>query len=239
MSIALEDRARRPGKPARETAKTTRGPAIGKRLAEAILEGRLRPGDRLTEAMLARRFKVSRTPIREALRELAASGLIEMRPHRGAQVRALPLETMVHMLEVMAELEGFCARLAARRMSDAQRRELARLHKDYRALAAADDRDGYFQVSMRFHELIYAGSQNPVLEATAMRIRLQVSAYRRFQLRAPGRLEQSLAEHTAILEAIVARDAEAADRLMREHINIVGETFADLVATLPAGMAGR
>jgi DNA-binding GntR family transcriptional regulator len=90
---------------------------------------------------------------------------------------------------------------------------------------------------MRFHELIFAGTHNPFLEETATRIRHRVSAFRRHQLRAPGRLARSFAEHEAILNAILAGDAGEADRLMHHHIDVVGDTFADLVSGLPAATA--
>src|ERR1700675_4379688 len=182
-----------------EIRQTTRGADIVGRLEEDILGGHFQPGDRLAEEALAERFGVSRTPIREALRQLSAAGLVEMRPRRGAVVRSLLVADIVHMLELMAEIEGFCARLAARRMTPAQRGALAALHKAYGALAQQDDQDGYFAASMRFHELIFAGTHNPFLEETATRIQRRVSAFRRHQLRAPGRLAQSFAEHEAIL----------------------------------------
>jgi DNA-binding GntR family transcriptional regulator len=137
----------------------------------------------------------------------------------------------------MAEIEGLCARLAARRMTQAQRSALTALHKMYGALAREGDQDGYFAASMRFHELIYAGTHNPFLEETATRIRHRISAFRRHQLRAPGRLAQSFAEHDALLNAILLGDAEKADRLMHRHIDIVGDTFADLVSGLPGTTA--
>jgi DNA-binding GntR family transcriptional regulator len=220
-----------------EVRQTTRGVDIVGRLEEDILGGHFQPGDRLAEAALAERFGVSRTPIREALRQLGAAGLVEMRPRRGAVVRSLLVADIVHMLELMAEIEGFCARLAARRMTPAQRSALVALHKVYGALAQKGDQDGYFAASMRFHELIYAGTHNPFLEQTAIRIRHRISAFRRHQLRASGRLAQSLAEHEAVLKAILSGDAETADRLMHHHIDIVGDTFADLVSGLPVATA--
>ncbi len=152
-------------------------------------------------------------------------------------VVSVPVTRMVQMLEVMAELEGLCARLAARRMTLEQRRRLAHLHRGYGSLVKVGDPDRYFTASMRFHELIYASTQNPFLEELTNTMRQQVSVYRRYQLRAPGRIARSYAEHEAVLKAIVKGDASAADRLMRRHIDIVGDTFADLVSVLPASEA--
>lgn len=219
----------------RETG--TRVNAIVERLEEDVLSGRLKPGDRLTEHLLAQRFDVSRTPVREALCRLSSSGLVDLRPRKGAVVVSVPVTRMIQMLEVMAELEGLCARLAARRMTLEQRRQLSDLHREYGSLVKAGDPDRYFTSSMRFHELIYASTQNPFLEELTNSMRQQVSLYRRYQLRAPGRMARSYAEHEAILKAIVRGDASAADRLMRRHIDIVGETFADFVSVLPVSEA--
>ncbi len=102
----------------------TRADQLRRTLEEEIFTGRLKPGDRLDEQSLAQRFSVSRTPVREALRQLSASHLIEVRPRQGAVVAVITLPRLIEMFEVMAELEGMCARLAARRMTDDERSEL-------------------------------------------------------------------------------------------------------------------
>ena len=133
---------------------------LSERLRESIEEeiatGKLLPGTRLDEVDLATRFGVSRTPIREALRLLLGEGLVETRPQRGAVVAQVTPQRLIEMFEVMAELEAMCARLAARRMSDAELVEIEAAHEACRGSAAARDADAYFYANERFHYAIYA-----------------------------------------------------------------------------------
>ena len=110
-----------------------------RRLEAEIAEGRIEPGTRLDEQEVAERFGVSRTPVREAFRLLAAEDLVELRGRQGAVVRVIGVHTLIEMFQVMGELEGLCARLAARRLTDAQRQSLAGIHA---RLAAAADQEG-------------------------------------------------------------------------------------------------
>jgi DNA-binding GntR family transcriptional regulator len=120
-----------------------------------IADGRLLPGDRLDEVSLAARYGVSRTPIREALHSLAASGLVEVRPHRGAIVVDIGPDRLLEMFEVMAELEAMCARHAARRMTDADHRELLAAHEACGHAQAAGDCDRYYYDNARFHLAVF------------------------------------------------------------------------------------
>ena len=217
----------------------TRVDEIVHALEADIIAGRLAPSERLSEPALARRFRASRTPVREALRYLAWSGLIEMQPRRGAVVAGMPIPRMVQMFEVMAELEGLCARLATRRMTAAERNALLALHDECARAVQAGDSDAYYRMNRRFHEAIYAGAHNPFLKETTSAIRNRVSVYRRYQLRQPGRLAQSLTEHDAVLKAMCAGDGAHAESLMRAHISIQGDLFADFISALPVGGTAR
>src|SRR5262245_66095591 len=118
------------------------------------LRGVYPPGARLDEIGLAKRFGLSRTPVREALRQLTSAGLVEMRPHRGAIV-SLPTETtLAEMFEVMGELEASCARLAAQRMSPAERVRLELIHRRAEAAARANDVASYRTLNFEFHDAI-------------------------------------------------------------------------------------
>ena len=205
-------------------------------LEQRIVTGELEPGSRLDEQTLADAFGVSRTPVREALTQLASIGLVEMRPRQGAIVAVLSLRDLVDMFDVMAELEGMCARLAARRISRAERDALVGAHRAAAALVEADDADGYYAANAHFHELIYAASHNGFLERTVQGIRNRCAPYRRLQLRQPGRLAKSHAEHEAIVGAILAGEDERADQLARAHIVVQGEVFNDFVAAMPASL---
>ena len=202
-------------------------------LEREILAGDLPPGERLDESRLAARFGVSRTPVREALLQLASGGLVEMRPRQGAVVAAMTVQQLLQMFEVMAEMEALCARLAARRMTPAERQTLSSLHETCSEPAENGDVDGYYAANRSFHELIYSGAHNAYLEEQTRSLRNRLSSYRRFQLNHPGRIDQSLSEHGDVVAAIVAGDADRAADAMRAHVAIQGDTFTDLVAALP------
>jgi len=203
------------------------------RLEQEISGGRFQPGDRLDEQRLAAAFGVSRTPVREALRHLAAGGLIDLQPRRGASVAQVPLPRMIQMLEVMSTVEGLCARLATRRMADEERELLRALVARYGdALEQAAGADVVHELGLKFHDAIYAGAHNPFLEDLARKIRNRVAGYRRRQLDRPGRMQEAHDEHLRILEAILAGDAEGAEAAMGRHINMQSDRFIDFISAL-------
>ena len=194
-------------------------------LADDIACGRLVPGAALDETSLATRFGVSRTPVREALRELAAAGLIEHRPHRGAVVATLDAERLESMFVVMAELEALCAGLAATAMTAAERAELDAMHDAAAELVRTGDLTAYREANDRFHEFIYAASHNPFLEETVLGVRRRVLAFRRAQFHGLGRLAVSHAEHERVVRALQRGDRDAAAREMRAHLTSSGRSF--------------
>lgn len=198
-----------------------------------IVSGQRPPGSRIEEAALAARFGVSRTPVREALMQLASIGFVAVRPHQGAVVARMTVQGMMEMFEVMAELEALSAALAARRMTDPERRALQEVHEACRALVEAAEPERYYDENKRFHERIYAGSHNRFLEQNTKAIRNRVSPYRRLQLRLHGRLRRSWEEHDAVVRAILEGDGEAARRAMQGHVTIQGSNFTDFIASLP------
>ena len=204
--------------------------AISEKLETEIVEGILPPGTRLEEPALAERFGVSRTPVREALQRLSASGLVELKPRRGTQVLNPSIGRIVEMFEVMAELEAACARLCARRAGP----ELITRLRDWLArcqqAAESGDTSAYYDANRSFHRAIYHGSGNSFLAEQAELLHLRLTPFRRQQLRVPRRMRQSLAEHTQIVDAIEAgREAEA-EAAQRGHILIQGERFGDFLA---------
>jgi DNA-binding GntR family transcriptional regulator len=201
-------------------------------IEEEVATGRLRPGTHLDEAELAARFKVSRTPIREALSLLAGEGLVEIRPRRGAVVAQATPQRLVEMFEVMAELEGMCARLAARRITNTELAALEACHEHCSAAAAERDTDAYFYANEDFHLAIYAASHNQFLFEQAQSLQRKLRPYRRLQLRVRNRLQRSLAEHQTIIDAIREGNAELSDSNTRNHVVVQGDRFADLLAEL-------
>lgn len=212
---------------------------IRETLEKLIIEGEFGDGDRLDEVSLAARFGVSRTPLREALRMLAGSGLVELIPRRGAYVRHPGIAELVEMFEVMAELEALCGRLAARRISSG---ELAGLSIAARACEQAlekEDHDAYYHRNEDFHNLIYKAAGNGFLAAEARRLHKRLRPFRRMQLRARGRIRQSMKEHKVILKALEAGDPDASAEALRGHVIVQGERFHDLLASYEKSPAGK
>jgi DNA-binding GntR family transcriptional regulator len=212
--------------------RVSRAENLLQRLEEEILLGKLPPGSRLDEKQLADRFHVSRTPVREALWHLASSGLVERRRHHGAIVKQLTLVELIEMFQVIAELEGLCARLAARRMTLAERKQLHQIHRLAGKRIGYQDFEAFFESNNEFHENIFVGSKNRFLQQESRALRNRVNPYRRYITYQAGRMGKSHAEHEAIIKAIDSGNADEAQKLMRNHVNMLGEVVADFIASL-------
>ena len=196
-------------------------------LADDIVRGTLTPGQTLDETELARRFGVSRTPVREAIRQLAASGLVETRPHRGAVVARPSAERIAGMFEALKELEGLCSGLAALRMTGAERHALDHIHDELAILVRAGDPQRYYEVNLKFHMAIYAGSHNTYLAELTDATRARIAPFSRAQFRGVGRLPKSYREHQLVVEAILRGDRDGAVAAMRDHIEMVRDAYVD------------
>ena len=203
-------------------------------LEQAIIVGEFSDGERLDEVRLTERFAVSRTPVREALHLLSASGLVEFRPRRGTFVRHPSFVELVEMFEVMAELEAMCARLAARRASDEQIAKLSLACNACEVALARGDNDDYYCENEKFHQLLYTASANSFLRSEALRLQKRLQPFRRLQLQVRGRINESMDEHRAILQAIKNADSEGAANAIRDHISVQGIKFNDLMASYQA-----
>lgn len=194
-----------------------------------IVEGRLPLGARLDEGSLAKRFEVSRTPVREALLQLSAIGLVEIRPRRGAIVKAPSMKEVLEMFETMAELEAACGRYAARRITCEAEAQIQAAHEACAQAANAGNRDLYYEANAVFHGVIYAASRNDFLAGEAIALHRRLAPLRRFQLRVRNRMAQSLSEHEEITSALLSRDEAKTANLLREHVLIQGERLSDIV----------
>ncbi len=193
-------------------------------IEEDILTFKLKPGDKLDECRLADKYGTSRTPVREALRQLSSNGLIEIRPHRGAIVAKLGFRELIELLEVMAELEGACGRLSAKSCLNTDINAIAAAQEACVKYAELRDLESYQRANEVFHEAIYAASCNSTLVKLTLAVRNRVAAYRRLQLEQGSRIKASLSEHEKILRAIQEGLPEEADRLLQVHIlNLGGE----------------
>lgn len=206
-------------------------------IENGIVTGLFEPGERLDEVQLANRFGVSRTPIREALMQLSAIGLVEIRPRRGALVVDPAPQRVFEMFQVMAELEGMAGALAARRHTDEDRLALLAAHGKCEEAAISEDTDRYYYENELFHRSIYAASHNGFLEEQCVAMHRRLRPYRRLQLRVRNRMKVSFAEHGGIVDAILSGDHAAARALLRDHVAVQGDRFGDLVAQLSSAKA--
>jgi DNA-binding GntR family transcriptional regulator len=217
----------------------TRTEALREAIEDKIATGAFPPGMRLDETELTQKFGVSRTPLREALIQLSSMGIVSIRPRRGAVVADVTPQRLLEMFEVMGELEAMCARLAARRMSDADQQELLAAHRACEAACLAADPDGYYHKNEGFHHAIYRASHSGFLAEQAMALQRRLRPYRRLQLRVRNRMSTSFNEHTQIVEALLQGSPDIAAERLRQHILVQGERFADLLASLASLRASR
>lgn len=201
-------------------------------LEDDIINGRRAPGDRLDPEALCREFEVSRTPVREAIQQLVASGLVTVSPKKGTFVARVGLDQLIEMFEVMAELEGMCGRLAARRITEDELTALREALERCEAAAGAGDTDEYYYENEGFHDCIYAASHNTFLAEEARQLKQRLKPYRRLQLQVRQRMVGSLHEHREIVAAIEKGEASTAEQALREHVLIQGERFSDFVASV-------
>jgi len=223
------------GKQDPETAppiRLTRADELRQILADEIVRGKIRPGDTLDETAMAARFHVSRTPVREAIRQLAASGLVDAKPHRAAIVARPSHDDLIGMFEVMAELEGLCAYYAAERMTPAERVGLAQVHDDLRLLIQDGDPQNYHETNQLFHGTVYSGAHNAYLAELTLATRIRVQPFRRAQFRNLGRLAKSHEEHDRVVTAVMRADSSAAQKAMRDHIMTVFDEYEAYLRSL-------
>ena len=201
---------------------------IRQKLADRIICGELAPGTALDETSLATQFAVSRTPVREALRLLAASGLIDQKPHAQALVAKPDEATLAGMFEVMGYLEALCAGLSAVAMTAPERDALDRQHSQMAPIVRAGSASDYAQANDAFHSAIYDGAHNSYLAEITRSTRQRVQPFRRAQFAMLERLRQSHQEHGRIVDAILQGDRAGAENAMRGHISIVENAYRRL-----------
>jgi DNA-binding GntR family transcriptional regulator len=203
------------------------GSKVADTIREAITAGDFAPNQRLVEAELSEQFGASRASVRNALAQLATEGLVERIQNRGARVRAVSLDEAVEITEVRMALEGLCAAKAAERVTDADREALLDLGARMKAAVAAGDVLGYSDLNRRLHGRVLEMSGQHTACAVLERLHGQ-NVRRQFRLAMhPGRPQVSLPQHLAVIDAVCAGDADAAEAAMRAHLRSV-------VSALPA-----
>ncbi|MGI6036859.1 MAG: GntR family transcriptional regulator [Limnochordia bacterium] len=186
-------------------------------LRDAILSGRLEPGSRLVAERIAHELGVSRMPVRESLRRLESEGLVTRIPHKEAVVRQLSLDEIEDIYAIRLQLEGYGGRLAARNCSSGELEVLVQLADNAEAAARAGDWAGQQEANRRFHEGVFRASGSPVLFEILVNLWNRCSVYRHWAAKFGNRVEESLEEHRAIIEALGQGDESLVERLVREH----------------------
>lgn len=189
-------------------------------LVKDILSGDVRPGARLDEPSICRKFGVSRTPIREALRRLSGTGLVDVTPRKGVTVARIDVEQLNEMFEALAEFEGLCSRLSAVRMTVLEKKRLEVLNASRQKRIADGDRN-FAELNNEFHEFIYLGAHNSSIATVTRSFRQRLAPFRALQF-VPGQTEYSFHEHDAIAQAILDFEADRAYSLMRDHLTGTG-----------------
>ena len=202
---------------------------VADRLRSDILEGRLRPGEWLRQERLAQAYSVSQMPVREALKQLAAEGLVEHVPYRGVRVVEFAAEDVEDLYACRAFIEGMAARSAAQNVTDEELSDLAGLHEQMVRCRTPEDLAQYRELNRRFHALIFSASRRSYIVRTLAQLwsafptMLWSNIPRIAMASVPGRDEPDAAEHEEIVAALAARDAERAERAVRRHIESAGE----------------
>ena len=187
-------------------------------LREAIIQGRLRPSERMMEIQLAEEMGVSRTPVREAIRKLELEGFVVMVPRKGAFVAGISIKDIVNVFEVRAAMEALAAGLAAERITSEEMEELERSLVQINEVSSRDNIDDIVALDSSFHDIIYRASRNERLIQIVTHLQEQIHRFRTASLSQPGRTKWALGEHKKIVEAISDRNVELAQSLAREHI---------------------
>lgn len=194
------------------------------------------PGDRIDEPTLASRLGVSRTPVREAVQQLKAQGLVQVVPRQGVYVARLSIRSLLEMFELLGELESICAKLATRRLDVAGREALKTALEACRRASTKTDSRAYVKANDAFHRAIYDATRNPFLVEQVLFIRRRTQMYRRNAFQQPGRIKVSLADHERLAQCLLSGNAESAAAEALAHIAVGGQGFADFVSTVPEGM---
>jgi DNA-binding GntR family transcriptional regulator len=191
---------------------------VARRLRQMLVEGQIAPGAKLNERSLAEALQVSRTPLREAIKMLAAEGLVELLPNRGAIALALSESDVRHTFEVMAGLEGLSGELAAQRITNEEIEEIRALHYDMMAAYTRRDLSAYYRLNAAIHRAINLSAHNPVLTDTYDQVNARLQALR-FRSNQDGeKWKRAVQEHEQMIAALDARDPAALRQLLVDHL---------------------
>ncbi len=206
---------------------------IYQKLKRAIIYGELNPGEKLSELELAKSLQTSRTPIREAFRQLQAEGYISLELNKGAYVSKLPPEEIAEVYNLLILLEGYGAELSAQRISPAQLDQLKRIQEKLIGYTEKKKYRDYMEKNDEFHRLLTLFSANKNLVRTVSELRVRIYRYRLNSVIIPGYLDRYVSDHEKILEALGRHDAQKARKGMRDHVRFVKEVLLKFLKENP------
>ncbi len=210
---------------------------VASRLRQMLVENRIPPGAKLNERALSEELNVSRTPLREAIKMLAAEGLVELLPNRGAIAVELTEDDVRHTFEVMAGLEGQSGELAAQRISDAELSEIRAMHFEMLAAWTRRDLSSYYRLNALIHSAINAAAHNPVLGATYRQVNARLQALRFRSNQDEDKWNRAVEEHTRMIDALARRDAAAMRAVLIDHLNHKRDVVLEQLRARPASAA--
>ena len=214
------------------TKKNTRTEILVSEIEKLIVNGSMAPGQRLDEMVLAKKYGVSRTPVREAIRALIAIGLVQNTGKQGSQVAKLSISMLIEMFELMAVLEGMCAQLAARRATKNELLEMKKTHQLLEKTFEKGNHKEFYNVNLQFHDQLYNASHTQYLAEETLRLRRRLSPYRMRVTFQPGRMNSTLEEHNKILIAIKKGESELAKNEAISHLRLIGNDLEDFIASV-------
>ena len=197
------------------------------RLRQMLVENQIAPGAKLNERALCESLHVSRTPLREAIKTLAAEGLVELLPNRGAVAVSLTLDDVRHTFEVMAGLEGLSGMLAAERITEGELKEIQALHFEMMAAYTRRDLSSYYRLNASIHRAINAAAKNPVLSATYEHVNARLQALRFKSNQDDDKWQSAVQEHAQMIDALQARQPQVLRDVLVRHL----EHKRDVVST--------
>lgn len=202
---------------------------VATRLRQRLVEGQIPPGAKLNERELSESLQVSRTPLREAIRTLAAEGLVLLLPNRGAVAVQLSPEDVAHTFEVIAGLEALSGELAAQRITEPELAEIRALHFEMLAAFTRRDLSAYYRLNALIHDAINAAARNPVLQRTYRTVNAQLQALRFRSNFDERKWQRAVQEHEAMIEKLASRDAEGLRALMVQHLQHKRDAVLELM----------
>jgi DNA-binding GntR family transcriptional regulator len=192
---------------------------VAQRLRQMLVESRIAPGTKLNERELSEVLNVSRTPLREAIKRLAAEGLVELLPNRGAIAVDLSEADVLNTFEVMSGLEAQSGELAAQRITDAELAEIRAMHYEMLATYTRRDLPAYYRLNAAIHSAINAAAKNPVLTATYKQVNARLQALRFRSNQNEEKWKSAMKEHEQMINALATRDAAAMRSVLLSHID--------------------